>query len=810
MLSSYIPQRQKLDLGTTQGLIGLAEQTGVSVPKTQKLSLWQRLGRGLTSFETGDALYSSMYEDKPFLKEYATNIAKGLGSLVTGKDYREDDPKKTFKDIMVIEGMRDRPGKIDAVDLAGLAGDIFTDPTTFLGSFIGKGIAKLGKTGVGIGKKIPVIGKGINVGEEAVSGLFKPFNKIEKLGEVGKAYRASFEQYAKGTRSATNDFLEQVSKRAMAVKKIPKAGEMITEAIEKKIPTGTKLLDDIVKEIEQSQKVFAKEEKARGILNAEIPDYMRHILTKEARGYMENGGNLAQFTKPIRVKLGAAKPRKLTGTIQDINKELKDKLGFNLFEPNAFKAYSQRGVENLQAVKTFDFLQTTAKRFGKTGTKPLIDETGTKWIPSTSPQLKGYVFPEAMSKHIDEFNNFLGNDEATNALLKTYDRIQNIWKGSVTGYFPAFHTRNALGGVFNNWIAGIKDPRIYITAEKVIKGGAGEITTKAGKKISFEEIRTMMKEYGVTGQTGRLDVLSYLENKVSPTKFTKIKEAPMQVMGAVENRLRSPLFIDGLKKGFTAEQAAKRVIKYHFDYMPEGFTAFEKNIMKRVFPFYTWTRHNIPLQIEQMIMQPGKYAAVFKTQRSTGLVPGTEEEKIMPTWLRERMSIKGGGGYWSGFGLPFEEMVEKVAKPSRGIGTTASPILRTPLELLTDYNIFKERSISEDTYGKLYKNSPEFFKQWLELKEHTAKDGDKYYTLNSHKKYWAEVIGARGLSTALRISNIEEDRKNIWSLITTIKKYNFDIDDLKEFSDTELRQDIEKKLINAGVLREFKINYQPK
>lgn len=793
-----------------KALTRLAEQKGITEVAEPKLSLWQRVGRGVTAFELGDAFYGAMYEDEPFLETYATNIAKGLGSLVTGKDYRKEDPKKTFKDVLLMEGMRDRPGKIDPVDIAGLAGDIFTDPTTLMGGFIGKGIAKLGKTGVGIGKRLPVAGRAIKGGEEAVGVLFKPFYKIEKLGKTGKDYRASYEAYAKGTRSMVNDFLDEVSKKSKIVKKIPKAGEKITVAIEKRVPTGLKLLDDIADEMTALQKTFAKAEKGRGILKAEIPDYMHHMITPEAADYFKKGGNLSSFVKPIRVKLGAAKPRKLIGTIGDINKEINEKLGFNLFEPDAFKSFAKRGMDNIKAVKTYDFLKSTATKFGKISQKDFIDEAGMRWVGSTVPELKGIKLPMPIANHIDEMKNILTNDEATNALLRTYDKVLRIWKGTVTGWFPAFHTRNALGGIFNNWIGGLKNPKLYLQAEHILNGKAGSITTKTGKKISYDTIRGLSKEYGVTGQAGYLDVVKYLEKEINPKISSKLIKAPQKVMGVIENRLRIPLFVDGLKKGYTPAQSAKRVIKYHFDYMPEGFTAFERNVMKRLIPFYTWTRNNIPLQIEQMIMQPGKYAGVFKTQRATGLKPSTTEEEVLPRWLRERFAIKGEGGYWAGIGLPLEEAVEKMSQPLRGFGISLSPLIKTPIEVLTGYNIFKEKRIDEDTYGKQYKNMPKFLKDWMEFTEHTTAKGAKYYTVNPHKKFWLEAIGARGLSTALRISNVPEDKKNLWSLITTIKKYNYNIEDLKRWSDAEKRSRIEKALYNAGVLRKFETYYEPK
>src|SRR3990167_6594316 len=319
-----------------QNLRRLAQRSGlgnvVKKAQTPKLGLLQRIGRGVTSFETGDALYGSLYEEKPFLKTYATGMARGLGSMITGKDYQKlskEGDKKTFKDILVAEGMRDRPGKIDPVDIAGLAGDILVDPTTFLGGFIGKGMMKSFKVGGGIGKKLPIFGKPIAKSEEVLADLFKPFNKVEKLGEIGKQYRSSYDKYVKGTRNTMNDFLQESAVRAKKAEKIvgKEVGIKIAVAKETAKTTGIKLLDDIMGELDSIQKSFTKEEIQRGILTRKLPNYIHHLITPEARTLLRaRGTDFSGFIKPIRVRLGAAKERTIKKTISEINQESREKL----------------------------------------------------------------------------------------------------------------------------------------------------------------------------------------------------------------------------------------------------------------------------------------------------------------------------------------------------------------------------------------------------------------------------------------------------------------------------------------------------
>jgi len=811
--------KNRFDISTKEGLAYFAASKGFTKEAEQfikepKLSFLQRISRIFTAFETANAYYENRYNNKSFLSTYAKDIAKDIASSITGTDYRISS-KKTWKDVLIKEGMKDRPGKIDPVDITGLAADILLDPTTWIGGYIGKAIKKTGKISFSISKKLPKIGQKIVRAENLTRGLFEPFYKIKKLGKEGNRYIDEYMKFVKGVRFLQNDFLENISKKAKKFKKPKIIGKKIAIAVETGKKTGNKLIDETINILINTQKALTKQEIKRGILKKQLPNYLHHMLTSEAADFMSSGGDLMQFLKSIKVKLGAAKSRNILGIIHKINKKYKKQLGFNLFEEDAFKAFAKRGIDSIKAVETYDFLKRIGNQFGKKAKQDFIDEVGIKW---TTPKLTGISkkalgnvkLPEPISKHILDINNILTNEKSTKELLKLYDKALSVFKGSVTGWFPSFHTRNALGGIFNNWIAGLKNPIKYVQAENILKGKKGILKVKGGKDISFDTIRGMLKEYGVVGQTGFLDVNEFLKKSISESAAEKIQKLPQKAMGFIEDRLRVPLFIDSLSKGLDPVDAARKVIKYHFDYAPEGLTYFERHVMKRVIPFWTFTRHNIPLQIEQMIMQPAKYAGVMKTFRVIGPKTSTEEEFYLPSWLKNRFIIKNEGGYWSGFGLPFEEAIEKLAEPLRGFGISLSPFIKVPIERLTGYNIFKERRIDKDIYGKHYRNLPKPFKKWLQVKKHTSANGENYYTMNPNRKYWLEVVASRGLATALRVSNYTEDKKNLLSLITTIRKYDYTIDDLKRWSETEQREKLEKLLQEAGELKMFNKAYIPK
>lgn len=497
---------------------------------------------------------------------------------------------------------------------------------------------------------------------------------------------------------------------ATAFKTLPKNVKNIVDKYTDDILNGSiKSVDDFKKILtKEESKTLGKKYSATKLFNKiksstpNVDNYLRHVLTEKGRKYIENKGSdfMNSLSKPLRVNLKAGNTRTLRKSIEEINEEMRNKVGGDMFETDAFKSLAYRYSESIKAIDTYDFLKGVESKYG---VKAIQGESsrfidGMKYVQSKNKLLDGVLLPEAIARNIDDTLNVLTGDKATKSFLRGYDNLLNLWKGSVTGWFPAFHTRNFIGGAFNNWLAGL-NPKYYamsVELQRDLKKGGNKIwITNTGESFTSNQLIKTIKETGAINQPGMIDVMKNVEDIVSPSTFKKLGNAPKNVMEAVENNLRIPLFMDRfLGRGYSAADSAKDVFKFHFDYTPEGLTNFERNWMRRIIPFYTWTRNNIPLQIEQMVKQPGKYAVFPKLQDDIGGKIGEEEFQDLPEWMKEMLVVRvgeqGGNALWLQLNLPLED-ISNLPVDSKGVKNLVSmmsPILKLPLELVTNKNLF--------------------------------------------------------------------------------------------------------------------------
>ena len=77
----------------------------------------------------------------------------------------------------------------------------------------------------------------------------------------------------------------------------------------------------------------------------------------------------------------------------------------------------------------------------------------------------------------------------------------------------------------------------------------------------------------------------------------------------------------------------------HFDYA--DLSAFERDYLKLLFPFYTWMRYNIPMQFRALIHDPARMTSAIKLQESLAYIFSNDSEDQYPyaSYVAERFGF---------------------------------------------------------------------------------------------------------------------------------------------------------------------------
>ena len=136
-------------------------------------------------------------------------------------------------------------------------------------------------------------------------------------------------------------------------------------------------------------------------------------------------------------------------------------------------------------------------------------------------------------------------------------------------------------------------------------------------------------------------------------------------------------------KGGSAEEAFDLVTKYHFDY--DDLSAFERKVIKRVFPFYVWTKRAMPLMLEEIFRNPKKMARFEHFKSELGGY-GEDSDVPIPDYFKRQGGVslpikyEGQNMWW----LPdfpqkapmelLDPMADSVAKLVTGQGSVQDTI----------------------------------------------------------------------------------------------------------------------------------------
>lgn len=383
---------------------------------------------------------------------------------------------------------------------------------------------------------------------------------------------------------------------------------------------------------------------------------------------------------------------------------------------------------------------------------------------------------------IDEMFDPLGGGK----LMKTFDQALRTWKTGVTIYAPSHHVRNMVGDVFMAWLDGVNNPVYYAKAAQVLKANhrmysdielnknplkdilgegreaelLGKITgqtktnvpkgtrviakARIGNKtypITIEQVYQMGFRHGIFPHSaviedlpGAENLMDTLANRFHPGKIGpfapakgKIGNAVRQVSESREHYVRLAHFMhriehtkaDSLDELFT--KSANAVRKYH----PDGLdlTKTEKEVFRRLIPFYSWNRKAIPLIAEGLVKNPTKILAYPRVMSAIQEGQGQDssvsdpwpDDQLFPDWLSgnvigpvinptdafakaiARSDDEVGYGIVNPGNPATDLMDQYLNHPVKGVANSINPFIKIPAELAFGRDVQSGAPIDDKT-----------------------------------------------------------------------------------------------------------------
>ena len=136
-----------------------------------------------------------------------------------------------------------------------------------------------------------------------------------------------------------------------------------------------------------------------------------------------------------------------------------------------------------------------------------------------------------------------------------------------------------------------------------------------------------------------------------------------------------------------------------FDYL--DVSKFERDVLKRVMPFYTWTRKNIPVQLKHLVQNPQRAEKLAIAKAQFEHETGDLDYSDFGSFWGDRVPVflgKENKGIVSAFTMlnivPMADL-ERMFRPRQLLTEMVSPLIKEPLEQLNNYDTFRKSPITE-------------------------------------------------------------------------------------------------------------------
>jgi len=337
------------------------------------------------------------------------------------------------------------------------------------------------------------------------------------------------------------------------------------------------------------------------------------------------------------------------------------------------------------------------------------------------------------------YNEKLAGPGWKNAFKETYDKLTNAFKAGVTvlPVTPAYFTRNYFSGQFMNLASGlVENAKDMLDYGKAVIDAMSAATSKGNEWTQEVTQNWVGRNQALAGELAKEQALAtgkmgldvrppslfrgknrWAEAKTSAVNNPILENAIPGTVGLrtawgaavdlgqdvnawVEWMNRVPLYIYLRKKGWAETAALHQVDRLHFDY--GALAPFEKEYMRRLIPFYSFSRRLGETVVNDLIDRPGGAMAQFiKRSGNEDFEPDTPEHIVESLALPLEGPDPTTKRFLTGTGMPYEDTASLFgSNPLMEIGSRLNPIVKAPIELAMGRSFFQGRDL-EDMDGSL-------------------------------------------------------------------------------------------------------------
>lgn len=409
-----------------------------------------------------------------------------------------------------------------------------------------------------------------------------------------------------------------------------------------------------------------------------------------------------------------------TKVTEQLNKVL-DNSPFRIVEGNK-TPYGFKKLDTDTKSKIVNFLKSSS---GKVGNKELTD------LANKIDKLDNV----AIDPTVLQILKMNSNQTQISELAKMHNSLMRYFKGNATAT-ATNQLNNINGNISNMYLSGMpvnelakKIPQafddLYVQKyDDILRKAATDIDSLTpNEKRIFETLSLFEQNVGLTTSEAILekygldDLVSEWGKGKTKNPYKKYVNAMAQLNGAedrmfkyalYEYALDNPQYIRNLgidlaanaSKEEIAKAAGDAVRKVLFD--PKNLTAFENNTVKKIIPFYNFAKNNILYHVSNMGDNLQQYNKLMKAQKSiTRQLYSDEDYENMADYLKTNMYIpifgkdKNGNYAFLRSNLALGDFVDFVDDPFNSIATKLSPVIKTPIELYTNKNMFNNLDIEK-------------------------------------------------------------------------------------------------------------------